>query len=315
MPRRTTNGFTDTHAVIDGAELWSGTTGLFLLWYKYLEFSESYARVGRINADSPSAKVASQLPADHKVIAGVREDFGDVVNRSFTEWWFEKGLSVCGAEGEKPAVAKISRINSMTLDSAPAARSLKNYIKKSWPAQGHPDALLVAIPVDLPASQIKAQVLAEIERTADLRTERPIKAPKYKIEAQRVRTDKLNLRLRCLMHRARSPHKKLWEIGAIAHVSSTYTEKVLTDESLDVDTRAYYRRMLTQQTSRALLEAQHIAENAARGRFPLTSKPATFMKTDFERIRNEVDWYKSPRLRSRRYREERAYLFGESLAD
>jgi hypothetical protein len=77
--------------------------------------------------------------------------------------------------------------------------------------------------------------------------------------------------LRILMARAQYPDIPLWRIGKHARVSQKYAETEITlnkKRLQDADAKIH----LSILTSRYLLKAKCVAEQAARGQFPSSSK-------------------------------------------
>jgi hypothetical protein len=73
--------------------------------------------------------------------------------------------------------------------------------------------------------------------------------------------------IRCLM-----PEKELWRVGVRSRVSATYSPELEVDADVVRHEGTYDRMMLTILTSRAILRARMISENAARGLFPTYKK-------------------------------------------
>lgn len=91
---------------------------------------------------------------------------------------------------------------------------------------------------------------------------------------KRVHYEATLKKMKLMMHKALRPHEPLWRLGLRARVSERYNKiakddlsgKFLSKDDIDI---------LSATTSRSLTHAQYIAENAARGLFPLHKRIIT----------------------------------------
>ncbi|HQU07411.1 MAG: hypothetical protein B7X47_05325 [Ferrovum sp. 34-44-207] len=103
---------------------------------------------------------------------------------------------------------------------------------------------------------------------------------------KRVHYEATLKKLHLLMHKTLRPHEPLWKLGLRARVSDRYNKlahKDLSGDKLSKDDKD----ILSATTSRTLKQAQYIAENAARGLFPLHKRIIT-PEFDYEELKKRL---------------------------
>jgi hypothetical protein len=271
---------------------WStkGIQGYVMLMVEFLRISPSYAlaheiRTRRIapskqaplilnlykDADKPLTKQAERdVLKDFERVLSTYDEYGDIFNCSFEAWWASEGLAMYGSPYNKPIVKKIAGMSQGEAYEPLFGRALEHYFHKQRVGEGNPPALLLAIPLGQP----KRQLLAHISKLIDAEAvPLPIKSQRAvrPLAAQRLRSAPLFIMLRILMARAQYPDIPLWRIGKHARVSQKYAETEITlnkKRLQDADAKIH----LSILTSRYLLKAKCVAEQAARGQFPSSSK-------------------------------------------
>ena len=175
-----------------------------------------------------------------------------------------------GSPYHRPIVKKIAGMSKGELYEPLFGRALEHYFHKQRAVEGNPPALLLAVPLGQPKRQLLAYISKLIDAEAvplPSKSQRAIKP----LAAKRLRSAPLFIMLRILMARAQYPQLPLWRIGKHAGVSQKYaqTEITLIKKRLqDADAKIH----LSILTSRYLLKAKCVAEQAARGQFPSSSK-------------------------------------------
>jgi hypothetical protein len=271
---------------------WStkGIQGYVMLMVEFLRISPSYAlaheiRTRRIapskqaplilnlykDADKPLTKQAERdVLKDFERVLSTYDEYGDIFNCSFEAWWASEGLAMYGSPYNKPIVKKIAGMSQGEAYEPLFGRALEHYFHKQRVGEGNPPALLLAIPLGQP----KRQLLAHISKLIDAEAvPLPVKSQRAvrPLAAQRLRSAPLFIMLRILMARAQYPDIPLWRIGKYARVSQKYAETEITlnkKRLQDADAKIH----LSILTSRYLLKAKCVAEQAARGQFPSSSK-------------------------------------------
>jgi len=271
---------------------WStkGIQGYVMLMVEFLRISPSYAlahdiRTGKIaplkqatlilklykDADKPLTKQAERdVINDFERVLSTYDEYGDIFNCSFEAWWASEGLAMYGSPFNKPIVKKIAGMSQGEAYEPLFGKALEHYFNKQRVGEGNPPALLLAIPLGQP----KRQLLAHISKLIDAESvPLPIKSQRAvrPLAAQRLRSAPLFIMLRILIARAQHPEIPLWRIGKHARVSQKYAETEITlnkKRLQDSDAKIH----LSILTSRYLLKAKCVAEQAARGQFPSSGK-------------------------------------------
>jgi hypothetical protein len=271
---------------------WStkGIQGYVMLMLEFLRISPSYALAHEIrtkkiapskqapliiklyrDTDKPLTKQAERdVIKDFDRVLSTYDEYGDIFQCSFDEWWASRGLAIYGSPYNKPIVKKIAGMSQGEEYEPLFGRALEHYFHKQRAGEGNPPALLLAVPLGQPKRQILAYISKLIDAEAvplPSKSQRTIKP----LAAKRLRSKPLFIMLRILMARAQYPEIPLWRIGKHAGVSQKYaqTEITLNKKRLqDADAKIH----LSILTSRYLLKAKCVAEQAARGQFPSSSK-------------------------------------------
>lgn len=241
-----------------------------MLWFEYLALSPSYELARQFRASKLSDDELDALPNDFDHVLGVFDDFGEVQRQEFLPWWRERGMQLCGYQGAKPKVTKLSAIGRKRDDPLVAAAAVQDFMQQGWVDQGRQNTLVVAIPIGLPKSRIARELGALIDKYPQSTKSLSPPKPQYELAGKRQNKDMLFRYMHVLLGRAAMPDKELWRVGVRTKVSETYSPEL--DASAKVvrndDTHTYDRMMLTILTSRAVQRGHMIAENAARGVFP-----------------------------------------------
>ena len=286
---------------------WStkGIQGYVMLMVEFLRISPSYAlahdiRTKKIalskqaplilklyrDAEKPLSKQTERnVIKDFERVLSTYDEYGDIFQCSFDKWWAIRGLAIYGSPYNKPIVKKIAGISQGELYEPLFGQALEHYFNKQRASEGNPPALLLAVPLGQPKRQLLAYISKLIDAEAvplPSKSQRAIKP----LAAKRLRSAPLFIMLRILMARAQYPDIPLWRIGKHVGVSQKYaqTEITLNKKRLqDADAKIH----LSILTSRYLLKAKCVAEQAARGQFPSSAKlvlPAFDLDAVFMRL-------------------------------
>ncbi|EZP69984.1 hypothetical protein BV96_03662 [Sphingomonas paucimobilis] len=226
------------------------------------------------------------LPDDFEKVLAVYDDLGDVRAMSIVRWWRSVAIPQFGFLDDKPTLAPLGVVSYEDADDqlARLSGSLKSYLEEDWLDQIQPTALIAAIPIGLPRAQIMKQLLKLIADSTDeqqvVRRELVGRNAPYRLRDAKLHYDTSARYLHCLQLRSAYPDLTLWQIGAMAGISwhSSHLDPMLPNGG---DTAENYREQIKYPTSRALNRAHMIAENAARGIFPLYAKCEHAMLVDY----------------------------------
>ena len=265
-------------------DLWATKVGFYMLWFEYLALSPSYELARLHSRNKLNDKQRTQLPKDFDQVCRVFDDFGDVQRKLFLPWWRERGMRLCGYQGEKPMVTKVAAVSRQRHDPATLAGQVASFVDSHWNAQGEQNTLLVAIPIGLPMSRIEKEVREIVGKCS--KQEREIRPPEalYSLAGKRQNKDMLFRYRHVLLGRAAMPNAELWRVGVRTGVSDTYSPELDYNAKVVRNEDTYDRMMLTILTSRAFQRGRLIAENAARGIFPSYSKCEHAVEFDLNQL-------------------------------
>ena len=259
-----------TTADFYGERVYAKKTRRYEIFFEYLRVSPSYAMAMKASNQSELAK---RIGDDDRAarLWRTREDVGDVFSVMFKTWWKTRGLDLFGVHSKKPepeAVAVLDAIETART-SRGAMEALYGFIKGSYREQGHPDSVLISIPL----GQTRLQTNRQIGKIlADIEAEHPphLPAPKYELVQNKIQDDRMMLGLELLFIRAAFPSVEIWRAAAKAKISATYAHIDPAAQKKDAKS-GEARRNLTIMALRLQKETLTIAENAALGIFPSTS--------------------------------------------
>lgn len=270
------------------------------LWFRFLAISPSYELARKCRAGELTG--AEVLPADFDAVLAVYDDLGDVQVMHFQHWWKDGALRHFGYSGDKPSVTRIgvARGGADPEQWTALGDSLGAYAGENWLQQGERTTLVAAIPVGLPKAQIMKQLAALLDELPEVERKLIPQEPRYKLTGKKLDRQSIEKYLRALETKRKTPDAKLWEIGVKGKLSGTYSDQEARSQQRTYD-QAGDRKNLKELTSRALLRGHMIAENAARGLFPIYAKCEHAMPLDWpflheqERALNEKFWRRTNR--------------------
>ncbi|MES3097284.1 hypothetical protein [Sphingomonas aerolata] len=252
------------------------------LCFTYLLISPSYelARKHRVGALSDADR--AKLPADIDVVLGVYDMLGDVKQTVFRDWWRDRGIAAFGNEGARPMVHPIDAIWPRKAEMVERLeKGMVEYLGGRFSQQDPQACLIVAIPLLLAKSEITDQVKTLIDEMPPAFKTTPQRTPLYPLYGQKRDLSGLIRYIKCAMCKSDDPDLKLWEVGVLAGLSTTYSARLAMGKGTTED-----QQSLKMLASRALNRAATIAENAARGLFPTYEKCEHAMKPDWVGMQN-----------------------------
>jgi hypothetical protein len=281
---------------------WSADANkLFRLWFEMLALSPSYelAKRYRQQGGRLSKEDKQRLPADFETVLGVFDDFGDVQNLFFREWWIQRGLRLLGHKGDRPE----SRVLFKVSDSSPIddtkIRHARHFFSTSWLEAHKPNMMVVAVPLNIGRQKALLEVKKLLDKHAAGSFDPP--APQYRLVNKDMHLKSLVDSLSVLYMKAAKPSFKLWQVGVEAGISKTHSKKFDSKTTKRNVNNAEEIRHLEMMTYRKYRYAKHIAENAARGIFPSTAKPqhmVEFLPEEFNKIISaKIRWKKAAILK------------------
>ncbi len=249
---------------------------LYQYWFEYLKLSPSYMLAKKHRLGTLTANEKKRLPKDFADVLKTYDDFGDVHQQIFKLWWIKQGLSLMGTPTKQPTPEIITTLSANSNKND--VNELDKYIQTEWREIGQPNALVLAIPLNIKRSRLIKEITQIL---SDSISNKPVQPQaKYQLLQKKTHLNSLKVGIKVLWLRALQPDADLWRIGAEADISKTYSKEVDPKSTKKTTLTSQARQMLTIVTSRALLNATMVAENAARGIFPSNTKHPHALKYD-----------------------------------
>lgn len=261
------------------------------LCYTYLLISPSYDLARKFRQGLLTDAEKAILPADIDVVLGVHDLLGDLKQVEFDDWWPNKGIAAFGCEGKEAIVFPIDAIwPSKPAMTEQLADRMGQYLNGRFSEQDPMPCLIVSVPLTLTKWAATEQIKAFLDKTASKFNDAPRIKPIYELHGTKRDLKGLIRYMKCAMCRCEEPSAKLWEIGVLAELSTTYSERLAKGKGTLEDQQA-----LKMLASRAIHRAVMIAENAARGKFPTYEPNKHALKPDWIAMGDVFDglegWY------------------------
>lgn len=279
----------------------SGVKGYVMLMVEFLRISPSYELARQIRTNKPSKKAQEKLIAqlyqsdsrlnsadiqtlvtEFQAVLTTYDEVGDISTLTFEDWWQSRGIYIYGTPYEKPAVAKIARVEKDEQLEPLFYKPYETYLTTTRAKQDNPAALILGVPLGMPKAYVLRQVSKLIDKAKVPLVIKSARANKA-LAAKRLRSEPLFIQLRILMGKAQYPEMPLWKLGLWAKVSAKHAKTLDLREKKKKFEDADSKEHLAILTSRAFKKARQVAENAARGSFP-SSKVVRLPNYDFEDI-------------------------------
>lgn len=278
-------------------------TSAYMLMFEFLRLSPSYelARVHRTTGLSKEQK--KTLPTDFKQVLATYDRLGDVRTALFRGWWLNRGLPAFGNPYSKPIVHKIASLRpNQDVMLVDVSDELNQFLIDTRSDEGLTESLLVSIPLGGSRSDVLKQINKLLEQNPPIKVKPINPTNQLKLMGQRLHANVLLKGVRLLWLKAAKPKWENWRLGAYTKLSPSYASVLnyegpkKTASAIEQDDRIVMGKI----TSRALKRFEHIAENAARGKFPC-DKPCECSPFDYaalaKRIKQTLRWEKTEKAR------------------
>jgi hypothetical protein len=231
------------------------------------------------------ARPTFAMPNDVASVRAVYSQLGDVQRSTFSSWFNERTVEYFGRPGDKPEVRKLGVIGEGIRD--PDRIGIAETDMR-WMMQhaGRNPARLVALPLELSRNEILKQVDSLLKREKPVtEPQQSAHRPMYPLVGDRHRVASLRRFLDIAKLRAAYPDDPAWKIGLRLGLGTNHAALFGPIETARPTAgNAGPRVSLNVIVTRMLMKARYIAENAARGRFPLHAKLDTALPLNFEWI-------------------------------
>jgi hypothetical protein len=246
------------------------------LFFHYLRLSPSYELARKDSKGELSDQEKKKLPKDFKKVQETYALLGDVQNTLFRYWWQKNGYQVFGVQSDYPTVDVISVLPDRTKpDIEKIKGEVIDYFTEMSSRTNQTPSILVSIPIN---KQMKYDLWAVKECLKSYKNigKEKIKKiePKISLQGKRLNAQALVRGLGLLMFKMANPGVENWRLGVYAKLSPSYSSALegkaprRTRDSREAEDRVLMGKI----TSRSLQKYSYIAENAARGKFPLDTK-------------------------------------------
>jgi hypothetical protein len=248
---------------------WStlGIKGYIRLMIEFLRMSPTYELARKARNEGLSRIDKRCLPDDFDLVLATYDEFGDISEITFDKWWSNTGIYIYGSEYEKPRVHLLGEVKQGMASPDQYRRALDTYLNVNRPKEGNPVSMIISMPLGMNKRYLLGQVSKLIDKAE---IEVPVKAKKAKKEltATRLRSEPLFKMIHLLWLKAAEPKMTLWQMGVKAKISEKHIKGLSAGNVRLTAKNQEDRESLQILTSRYLLKAKRVAENAARGRFP-----------------------------------------------
>jgi hypothetical protein len=245
------------------------------MWPYFLKLSPSYAEVHRLYTANPRRP---RIPASLKAVAEVYEIVGDVYTERVHDWPNERWVDIFGLHLASEQLKMLCVLSKGRTVSLGALTPLMNrYLDSTRPLMNNPKTMILAIPLDQKIepmiSTIREAIQFYREQDAVDHDDAPA-TPQLTLEEGGTRLINLIEMYKTVLYKANHPEHTAWQIAYDLNFSPVHNQAI--DEGYNVNISPEdARKALGNTTQRNLKTAFDIAENAARGKFPLTTAVET----------------------------------------
>lgn len=281
----------------------------YQLMFEFLRVSPSYELARKHEEEGLTKAEIVALPNDFDEVLKTFRLLGSVRKVLFRDWWLAKGLKVFGNPYTKPKVHEVAHLaGGKAISYGNLKSELTDFLTNIRPEEGLASSVLISVPTGLKRSEMKKQLMKLLLDFANVENQ-PDKKPLLELQGKRLRAKVLFNGLRLMWFKAAKPKWEDWRLGAKAEVSKIYARELdvnaprRTKDSVE----AYDREMMTKVTYRALRKFESIAENAARGKFPLEGSvnqlPFDYLEVQ-KRVKEKGVWERAEKQRLTKLHEQ-----------
>ena len=244
----------------------------FYLWPYFLKLSPSYAEVHRIYTTNPRAPQRPRIPASLKAVAEVYEIVGNVYSECVHDWSKERWVEIFGlhlASEQLKMLCVLRKGRAVSLDSL--APRLNNYLDSTRPHMSNPKTMILAIPLDQKIEPMISTIREAIKFYRDhdgIDHDDEPTTPQLMLEDGGPRLPNLIEMYETVLYKTKNPDITAWKVAYDLNLSPAHNLLIDTGYKENVR-RESTRKALGNITQRNLKTVFDIAENAARGKFPL----------------------------------------------
>jgi hypothetical protein len=253
-------------------------------WYAYLRLSKSYSVATRYKQGKLTWDAAIREVPDLKAVLPIYEEFGDVWKKNPLDWLTENSYEL-GKHLKTEHDPKILSI--LTGDKIEKNRKtvekFSSYLENEWEASGRQPHIVVSIPLQIKKNNLfdfMRQLLDEHQTSSNDAVSTAKTQPSMKLTAEKVRMDALERGYNLVLIEAQNPNYAEWQVAECLGLSPKSVEAVKkreAEKTQGINTPDYgedpnYDMSIHTVLRRYRRYAWVLAENAARGKFPLNDE-------------------------------------------
>jgi hypothetical protein len=259
-------------------------TEKLLFWYAFLRISKSYTVVTAYKEGKLNYMKAKSLVPDIEEVIPTYEKFGNVWKKNPIAWMEENSYEISSylTSGATPEIVSI--LGGEKVDKKEEiVGEMSKFTYGKWAQTGHEPHIVVAIPLKIKKYELSEFLKNALSDYSVLKNESSKVGDwqdQFKISEEKVRTDALEKAYNLIMIQAQNRRMRKWRQAECLGLCPDTVEKIRSIEQEEalgtypehvVDDTDYYKT-ITAVIWRYNNYAFKLAENAARGEFPVLKK-------------------------------------------
>jgi hypothetical protein len=276
------------HETPQAPDFWVRKREVFRLWYEFLAISPSYQLAHLEQTSGLPQNKAVKLPADFAKVREVYARLGDVQSTPFDVWFDQNAIRYFGRPGSKPAVHTVALLGGPSSDRD-RFEAIAHELRYLIESNANQPTRLIAVPLTLKKTQVLKEVKKLLERKKPIKMGLPVIKATYELAGERHRIDTIRKFLELAKGRAIFSQDRNWKVGLRFGFGEKYKAVFGPAESAKATSNNTDARIiLNVVVARALTKARYLAENAARGSFPVNTKSEHALNLDFDWMKENI---------------------------
>ncbi len=276
-------------------------TAKLIYWYAFLRLSRSYAIATAYKEGRLTHRAAIKLLPDFEQVLPTYENFGNVWKKNPIDWLTANSYEI-GEQLRSPIAPKIVSILSPQKieKKGQITEEFLNYLDVSWAQSGHEPTLVVSVPLKIKKINLFSFLKQALEQHEHLLEDvQPVssKLDYLQMTSEKVRMDALEKSYNLVLIEAQNPEFAEWQLAeclgvcerSVKAIKLREAEKAKGIEKEDYGDEPNYDMSIHTVLRRYRRYAYLIAENAARGKFPLNDEADRKSRGDKIDVAFDVD--------------------------
>lgn len=261
-------------------------TAKLIYWYAFLRLSRSYSIATAYAEGKLAYRTSKKMVSDLDLVLRTYSDFGNVWKKNPLDWLTANSYEI-GRHLKTPNSPKIVSIlgpkNNERKEQI--AHELINFLDATWAQSGHEPALVVSIPLKIKKVNLYdflKQALEQHEHLLEDAENAPQQLDQFQMTSEKVRMDALEKSYNLVLIEAQNPEFEEWQLAECLGVCNKSVKAIKqreADRAQGITKENYgdepnYDMSIHTVLRRYRRYAYLLAENAARGQFPLNDEEA-----------------------------------------